>query len=112
MKEHVEDVAMRLLDLVEQDHLVRAPAHGLCEGAPFFVADPAAGAGRPPGVRERAIRLSESMADLEYAIKSHEVVKDAFGRWLACHIVIAIVLYALLAVHVWSAWYFGIRWLP
>jgi hypothetical protein len=52
------------------------------------------------------------MADLEYAIKSHEVVKDAFGRWLACHIVIAIVLYALLAVHVWSAWYFGIRWLP
>ncbi|QOJ01010.1 MAG: hypothetical protein HRU70_11085 [Phycisphaeraceae bacterium] len=80
--------------------------------APFFVADPAAGAGRPPGVRERAIRLSESMADLEYAIKSHEVVKDAFGRWLACHIVIAIVLYALLAIHVWSAWYFGIRWLP
>lgn len=80
--------------------------------APFFVADPAAGAGRPPGVRERAIRLSDSMADLEYAIKSHQVVKDAFGRWLACHIVIAIVLYALLAIHVWSAWYFGIRWLP
>ena len=51
------------------------------------------------------------MADVEYAIKSHDIAKAAFGRWLACHIVIAIVLYALLALHIWSVWYFGIRWL-
>ena len=64
------------------------------------------------GVQARAVRLSESIADVEYAIKTQEVMKGAFGRWLACHIVIAVVLYALLAIHIWSAWYFGIRWLP
>ncbi|MGD9689720.1 MAG: hypothetical protein AB7K52_06055 [Phycisphaerales bacterium] len=74
--------------------------------APFFVRDIELTA------PARAVRLSESIADVEYAIKSHELLKGTFGRWLACHIVIAIILYALLAVHIWSAWYFGIRWLP
>ena len=78
--------------------------------APFFVKD-AGGPTGPAAAAARALRLSESMADVEYAIKSHDVAKSAFGRWLACHIVIAIVLYALLAMHVWSVWYFGIRWL-
>lgn len=74
--------------------------------APFFVREPELSA------TARAVTLSESIADVEYAIKSHELIKGTFGRWLACHIVIAIILYALLTVHVWSAWYFGIRWLP
>ncbi len=78
--------------------------------APFFVRDRSGPSGTAPAA-VRALRLSESMADLEYAIKTREVAKAAFGRWLACHIIIAIVLYALLAVHVWSVWYFGIRWL-
>ena len=78
--------------------------------APFFVRD-ASGPAGPAAAGVRALRLSQSMADVEYAIKSHDVAKSAFGRWLSCHIVIAIVLYALLALHVWSAWYFGIRWL-
>lgn len=78
--------------------------------APFFVRDRSGPAGQPPAA-VRALRLSESMADLEYAIKTREVAKAAFGRWLACHIVIAIVLYGLLALHIWSVWYFGIRWL-
>lgn len=78
--------------------------------APFFV-DSGTSATRPRSAPARALRLTESMADLEYAIKSHEIVKRAFGRWLACHIVIALILYSLLALHIWSAWYFGIRWL-
>jgi hypothetical protein len=77
---------------------------------PFFVRDRSGPTGSAAAAA-RALRLSESMADVEYAIKSHDVAKAAFGRWLACHIVIAIVLYALLAMHVWSVWYFGIRWL-
>ena len=40
-----------------------------------------------------------------------EVFKQAFGRWLTCHIIISLLLYLLLALHIWSAWYFGIRWL-
>ncbi len=56
------------------------------------------------------LRLSESIADLEYAIKTHELFKRWFGKWLKIHIVISFVLYALMGLHVWSAIHFGLRW--
>jgi hypothetical protein len=59
---------------------------------------------------KRAIALAESIADVEYAIKSHEMFKQLFGWWLRLHIVISIILYVLLALHVWSGIHFGIRW--
>jgi len=62
----------------------------------------------PPAAR--ALRLAESIADVEYAIASHEQFKRAFGVWLKFHIVISLVLYALLGMHVWAAIYFGLRW--
>lgn len=58
----------------------------------------------------RALRLSESIADVEYAVKSHEVAKRLFGAWLKLHILISFALYALLALHVWAGIYFGLRW--
>jgi hypothetical protein len=58
----------------------------------------------------RALRLSESMADLEYAIKTHEAFKRWFAGWLKFHIVISLVLYVLLALHIWAGIYFGLRW--
>ena len=58
----------------------------------------------------KALRLAESIADVESAISSHEHFKRAFGVWLKFHIVISLVLYALLGLHVWSAVYFGLRW--
>ena len=39
LQQHVEHVVVRLLDLVEQHHRVRAPAHGLGELAALVVAD-------------------------------------------------------------------------
>lgn len=54
--------------------------------------------------------LSDSIADVEYAIKTHETFKTWFGTWLKIHIVISILLYVLLALHVWSAIHFGLRW--
>lgn len=77
--------------------------------APFFISEPTSADLLP--VAMRALHLSESIADVEYAIKTQAVLKQSFARWLVCHIVIAVILYGLLAVHVWSAWYFGIRWL-
>ena len=68
-------------------------------------------AAQPIPAAVRALRLSESMADLEYAVKTHEMFKQAFSSWLACHIIISLLLYMLLALHIWSVWYFGIRWL-
>jgi hypothetical protein len=58
----------------------------------------------------RALRLSESIADVEFAIRTHEDFKRAFGVWLKFHIVISLVLYALLGLHIWSALHFGLRW--
>ena len=39
LEEHVEHVAVRLLHLVQQDHGVRPPSHGLREQSPLLVAD-------------------------------------------------------------------------
>jgi hypothetical protein len=58
----------------------------------------------------RALRLAESMADLEYALKTHETFKRWFARWLKLHIVLSAALYVLLALHVWAAIHFGLRW--
>lgn len=67
-----------------------------------------AGVTMPAGVR--ALRLADAIADVEYAIRSHETFKRAFGIWLKFHIVISLALYVLLALHVWSAIWFGLRW--
>lgn len=58
----------------------------------------------------RALRLSVSIADVEYAVKSHEMLKRLFAAWLKLHILISFVLYVLLALHVWAGIYFGLRW--
>lgn len=58
----------------------------------------------------RLIRTAEAIADVEYAIRTHEIFKAWFGRWLNFHIVISILLYVLLGLHVWSALHYGIRW--
>lgn len=58
----------------------------------------------------RALRLAESMADLEYAVKTHETVKRVFAGWLKLHIVMSFILYGLLILHVWAGMHFGLRW--
>ena len=59
----------------------------------------------------RAIRLAESIADLEYAIKTHEFLKRRTTQWLTIHIATSIAFYLLLIIHIWSAIYFGLRYL-
>jgi len=56
------------------------------------------------------LRLSESIADVEYAIKTHEHFKIWFGKWLKFHIWISMALYALMVLHIWAAIHFGLRW--
>jgi hypothetical protein len=56
-------------------------------------------------------RLAEAIADLEFAIRAESVVQAAFEKWLKLHIVIAMVLYMLLALHIWAGVYYGLRWL-
>jgi hypothetical protein len=58
----------------------------------------------------RAVRLAESIADLEYAIKTHELLKSRTARWLKFHLAASCAFYLLLTLHVWAAIYYGLRW--
>jgi hypothetical protein len=58
----------------------------------------------------RAVRLAESIADLEYAIKTHELFKRRSAYWLKIHVAASCAFYLLLVLHVWAAIYFGLRW--
>jgi hypothetical protein len=46
------------------------------------------------------IHIAESVADLEYSIRLHELFKRWFGRSLKVHIVLSVVFYALLLLHI------------
>ena len=59
----------------------------------------------------RVTVLAEYVADLEYSVRAHEFLKRWFARALIAHIVLSIVLCVLLAGHVASGIYFGLRWL-
>jgi hypothetical protein len=59
---------------------------------------------------KRALHLSESIADVEYAIRAHETFKRVFRAWLKLHIVLSFTLYLLLGLHIWTAIHFGLRW--
>ncbi len=50
------------------------------------------------------------IADLEYSIAVHGWVRKWFQKWLRFHRVISGVLCFLLALHVWSGIYYGLRW--
>ncbi|MCX6952553.1 MAG: hypothetical protein NTV51_10375 [Verrucomicrobia bacterium] len=56
--------------------------------------------------------LAEGVADLEYSIRTHELLKRWFSGTLTIHIVVSVAFYALLAAHIASGIYFGLRWLP
>ncbi len=71
------------------------------------------------GVREaggtatlQITHIAEYVADLEYAVRMHEFFKRWFARALNVHIVLSVLLYLLLALHIGSGIYFGLRWLP
>ena len=56
------------------------------------------------------LRITDSIADVEYAIAMHEQFKLWFRKWLKLHIVLSFVLYGLLLLHVWAGIHFGLRW--
>lgn len=58
----------------------------------------------------RILRVAESLADVEYAIKSHETLKRWFRLWLWLHVFSSGTLYLLLALHIWAGVYYGLRW--
>ncbi|MCB4824878.1 hypothetical protein [Roseicella aerolata] len=101
-------------DLREQQvslGLLRARYDLLAAGRAAAGAQPLIGSST--GVSGRDLRrLVGAIADLEYAIARREVIKRALSRWTVLHVAAALVLYPLLALHIWNGVYFGLRWLP
>lgn len=56
-------------------------------------------------------RIADSVADLEYAVRMHEIFKFWFGWSLKLHIILSVFLYLLLALHIWAGVQYGLRWL-
>ncbi len=93
-----------------RDHPEEAARPGrssMCWRGLFLRADTGGASG---GTGVRAVRMAESVADLEYAVRTHQTFKRAFAKWLKLHIALSMVLYVLLGLHIWSAIYFGLRW--
>jgi hypothetical protein len=63
------------------------------------------------GPAAEVTRTAEGVADLEYAVRTHELFKRWFGRALKLHIALSVILYVLLALHIGSGIHFGLRWL-
>lgn len=78
--------------------------------AGFFVPESSTGPLAAKGRSFTLLRLAESIADVEYAIRTHEHFKQWFGSWLKLHIALSFLLYGLLFVHIYYAVYFGLRW--
>ena len=56
-------------------------------------------------------QLLGAIADLEYAIGAREALKRNLARWMVLHVAASIVMYPLLALHIWNGIYYGLRWL-
>jgi hypothetical protein len=56
-------------------------------------------------------QLAGGIADLEYAVGAREGITRLFTLWIITHVVSAVVMYFLLALHIAGEVYYGLRWL-
>lgn len=82
---------------------------GLARDRSAAVAEASGPPGMSLGVRARS--LANSIADVEYSIKTHALLRRRASRWLKLHALVSGLFYLLLTLHVWAVIHFGIRWL-
>ena len=61
-------------------------------------------------VPARIVEVTSAIADVEYGIKTNDLLKKLFSRWLVVHIALSVALLTLLGLHIWSGVHFGLRW--
>lgn len=61
---------------------------------------------------DELLALARSLVETEYAIEGFVKTKALFDKWLKVHIYLTALLVAMISVHVLSAVYYGLRWLP
>jgi hypothetical protein len=64
----------------------------------------------PGGPTGEVTRTADAVADLEFAVRTHEMFKRWFAWSLKLHIVLSLLFYVLLGLHIWAGIYFGLRW--
>ncbi len=64
----------------------------------------------PGGPTGEVTRTAEAVADLEFAVRTHELFKRWFAWSLKLHIVLSLLFYVLLGLHIWAGIYFGLTW--
>ena len=62
------------------------------------------------GLAGEVTTIAESVADLEYAVRTHELFKRWCNVWLKLHLVLSMLLYVLLGLHIWAGIHYGLRW--
>jgi hypothetical protein len=91
--------------------VLEAASHSMFSGWRIRSVIPAMIAGeRSQSHSYRAVRMTESIAELEYSIKTHDRSKRVAAHWLKLHIAAALGFYVLLALHIWASIHFGLRW--
>lgn len=65
---------------------------------------------QPGGLAKEVTRIAESVADLEYSIRLHEIFKAWFGRALKVHIGLSILFYVVLIGHIAAGVQYGFQW--
>ena len=73
----------------------------------LFVAGDASAGQRP----QDKTGIAAALADTEFAIRAEEATNTLFARWRFLHILLGCLIFALLALHVGAAIYYGLRWL-
>lgn len=58
-----------------------------------------------------SVQVADALAELEYAIRADEWIRDRLRLWLPLHVAASVVFYALLVAHLVSAVLYGARWL-
>lgn len=62
-------------------------------------------------VRSRSARaLVIAIADIELTVATSERTARWLRFWRVAHVGLAVLLFAVLGLHVWTAFYFGVRW--
>jgi hypothetical protein len=66
---------------------------------------------RPGDLAKEVTRIAESVADLEYSIRLHEIIQVWSRRALNVHIGLSVLFYLLLIAHIAAGVQYGFRWI-